>query len=71
MIEIDHRHLHPDTLENLLTEIALREGTDYGEMEIAVDDKKRQLRDGLDLGKAVIVYYPSEGFCDLIQKAEK
>ncbi len=70
MIEIDHRQLALDTLDNLLTEIVLREGTDYGEMEISVEDKKKQLQHLLEIGKAVIVYHASEGFCDVINKAE-
>ena len=68
MIEIDYRQLEPETLDNLLTEIVLREGTDYGEVEISMDDKKKQLRYALDSGKAKIVYHASEGFCDVVKK---
>jgi uncharacterized protein YheU (UPF0270 family) len=31
MLEIDHNILEPETLDNLLGEIVLREGTNYGE----------------------------------------
>ena len=70
MIEIDHRQLEPDTLDNLLTEIVLREGTDYGEQEMSIEDKKRQLQSSLETGKTMIVYHASEGFCDVINKTE-
>ena len=70
MIEIDHRQLKPETLNNLLIEIVLREGTDYGEQEISVEDKKKQLQHLLDVGQAVIIYHASEGFCDVINKIE-
>lgn len=68
MVEIDHRHLEPETLDALLTEIVLREGTDYGAVEISVADKKKQLLDLLRLGKSAIVYHVSEGFCDVLNK---
>ncbi len=66
MIEINHRQLEPETLDNLLTEIVLREGTDYGEQEISIKDKKNQLQHSLETGEVVIVYHASEGFCDVI-----
>lgn len=68
MIEIDHRHLTPETLDALLTEIVLREGTDYGAIEVSVSDKKNQLLNLLSLGKSTIVYHTSEGFCDVVEK---
>ena len=70
MIDIDHHQLAPDTLDNLLTEIVLREGTDYGEQELSLEDKKKQLRHKLDSGKAVLAYDAEEGFCDVIKKTE-
>jgi len=58
MIEIDHRHLESETLDTLLMEIVLREGgTDYGVVEVSVEDKKKQLLDLLSLGQAAIVYH--------------
>jgi uncharacterized protein len=68
MIEIDHRQLPPETLNNVLTEIVLRAGTDYGEQELSLEDKKRQLRSSLDSGHSMIVFYAAEGFCDVVQK---
>jgi len=70
MIEIDHRHLEPETLDALLTEIVLREGTDYGAVEVSVEDKKKQLLDLLSLGQAAIVYHASEGFCEVVRREE-
>jgi len=52
MIEINHRHLMPETLHALLTEIVLREGTDYGEVEVSIDDRKKQLLKLLNLSHA-------------------
>ncbi len=68
MIAIDHRQLETETLDNLITEIVIREGTDYGEVEFSVEDKKEQLLQQLNLGRAVIVYHTNEGFCDIVSK---
>lgn len=45
-----------DTLENLIKEFVLREGTDYGEMEITLQDKIDQVKHQLAQGEAVIVF---------------
>jgi len=68
MIEINFRQLNRDTLDNLLTEIVLREGTDYGAIEQPIEDKKSALLKKLQSGEAVIMYDASENFCDVIQK---
>ncbi len=46
----------PETLENLIKEFILREGTDYGEVEISLDKKVQQVKALLASGEAVIVY---------------
>ncbi len=46
----------PDTLENLIKEFILREGTDYGEVEVSLDKKIQQVKALLASGDAVIVY---------------
>ncbi len=66
MIEIDYRQLNTDTLESLLTEIVLREGTDYGETEYTTEEKKSQLKSALISGKAVIIFDASNNHCDIV-----
>jgi len=70
MIEIDHRHMALDTLDRILTEIVTREGTDYGDAEVSTEDKKATLWRLLDCGDVVMVYYSSEGFCDIISRSD-
>lgn len=50
------QQIAPDTLESLLREFVLREGTDYGEFEISVQDKIDQVKNQLETGEAVIVF---------------
>ena len=70
MVEIDYKELEQETLDNVLTEILLREGTDYGEVETLFEDKKLQLLNLLELGQVVIVYHSSENFCDVISREQ-
>ncbi|GAB55391.1 hypothetical protein GPUN_1267 [Glaciecola punicea ACAM 611] len=48
---VPHQDLDPDTLSSLIESIVLRDGTDYGEVEMSLDEKvamvKRQLNDGV------------------------
>ncbi|MCL9780451.1 YheU family protein [Vibrio sp. S4M6] len=53
---IPWQDIDPETLTNLITEFVLREGTDYGEQEIALADKVDQVKLQLKLNQAVIVY---------------
>ena len=48
--------IDPDTLTNLIKEFVLREGTDYGEEEAALNLKIEQVRAQLKSGTAVLVF---------------
>lgn len=50
------QQLNPDTLESILEEFIMREGTDYGEYEVSLGDKKSQLQEQLRRGDIVLVY---------------
>ena len=69
MVEIDYREIDPATLDNLLFDIVIRAGTDYGQAEQSAYDKQNQLYRQLVLGKAVIVYHEQDGFCDVMSKS--
>lgn len=46
----------PDTLENLIREFVLREGTDYGAVEVSLQSKIDQIKKQLESGDAVVVF---------------
>ncbi|CAM3565406.1 hypothetical protein VA7868_00005 [Vibrio aerogenes CECT 7868] len=48
--------ISPETLENLIKEFVLREGTDYGENEVSLEMKIEQIKQQLKSGEAVVVY---------------
>jgi uncharacterized protein len=53
---IPYQDLDADTLHNLIEYFILREGTDYGEQEISLAEKTRQVMDALKHGHIVILY---------------
>ena len=69
MIKINHRLLSDAAIDNLILEVITRDGTDYGEHEIAIQTKKDQLMRQLKNDLAVIVFSAEENICDII-KAE-
>ena len=56
MIRIAPSDLSLDTLQGLLESYVLREGTDYGTVELSLQQKVERLRRQIDRGRAVIVY---------------
>lgn len=53
---IPWKEINPETLDNLLREFVLREGTDYGEIETSLEQKVASVKQQLVTGEAVIVY---------------
>lgn len=48
--------LEPSTLNNVLDSFILREGTDYGERELSLEEKRERLRAQLKANNVVIVW---------------
>ncbi|MCK6263150.1 YheU family protein [Vibrio sp. ZSDE26] len=53
---IPWQQIENDTLENLIKEYVLREGTDYGEIECSLQDKVDQVKALLKTGEATVVF---------------
>lgn len=53
---IPWQEIEPETLDNLIREFVLREGTDYGDLEMDLTTKIEQVRQQLSRQEAVIVY---------------
>ncbi len=50
------KELSIEILENIVKEFVLREGTEYGDHDIALSDKIVQVKAQLNEGSAVLVY---------------
>ncbi|EGR2797911.1 hypothetical protein BOO29_05020 [Vibrio navarrensis] len=53
---IPWQEISADALSNLIREFVLREGTDYGENEVSLEQKIEQVKTQLKQGEAVIVF---------------
>ncbi|MGF1721614.1 YheU family protein [Vibrio kyushuensis] len=53
---IPWQQIENETLENLIKEFVLREGTDYGEHECSLQDKIEQVKNLLKSGEATVVF---------------
>ncbi len=53
---IPFTELGEDTLNNLIEQFVLQEGTEYGELDISLSEKVIQVKQQLKCGEAVIVY---------------
>ncbi|MFC5078785.1 hypothetical protein VTH8203_03472 [Vibrio thalassae] len=53
---IPWQQIAAETLDNLIKEFVLREGTDYGDTEWSLDDKVAHVKAQLESGDAVIVF---------------
>jgi uncharacterized protein len=57
-VEVPHTALAHDLLRAVIESFVLREGTDYGERELALEDKVQRVVRLLERGEARIVFDP-------------
>ena len=55
-IVIPHRELSPEALRGVMESFVLREGTDYGEREVSLEQKVAQVLRQLERGEAHIIF---------------
>ena len=67
---IPRQDIAPETLENLIREFVLREGTDYGSVEVSLQSKIDQVKSQLEKGEAVIVFSELHETVDIQLKAK-
>jgi len=66
-IQVPVAQLQPDTLQALLEEYASRDGTDYGEVELTLEQKVGNLRRQLQGGELRILYHLETEQWDLVR----
>ena len=65
-VSVPHTALASDVLRGVLESFILREGTDYGERELSLDDKVERVMRLLERGDARIVFDPPTGTVDIV-----
>ncbi len=67
---IPHDQLSPDTLRGLIEEFITRDGTDYGEHEVTLDQKVQQIQRQIARGDIVIVFDPATESVSLLTRRD-
>jgi uncharacterized protein len=65
-IIVPYEKLSEDALKGLITEFILREGTDYGLVEVTLEKKTEQIFSQLKSGKVHVVFDPVEESCSIV-----
>jgi uncharacterized protein YheU (UPF0270 family) len=63
---VPHGELSADTLRGVVESFILREGTDYGEREVSLEQKLAHVYRQLERGEARIVFDPNTETIDII-----
>lgn len=69
-VVIPPEQLSSDALQGVIEEFITREGTDYGVVEIELEEKVRQVRVQLKNGAALIVFDSITEACMIISREE-
>lgn len=67
---IPWQELEKETLDNILESFILREGTDYGDEELSLEQKKSNLLSKIQEGSAVIVWSELHESIDIKDKMD-
>jgi uncharacterized protein YheU (UPF0270 family) len=67
-IEIPPEQLSADVLQSVIEEFITREGTDYGMVELSLEQKVSKVKRQLESGKAVIAFDVGTESCTLLLK---
>jgi uncharacterized protein len=65
-IAIPHRELSADALRGVIESFVLREGTDYGEREVQLEQKVAYVLRQLERGEAQILFDPNTESLDIV-----
>ena len=68
-LEIPFERLSGPVLDRLIEEFVTREGTEYGEVDVSLEDKRRAVKRQLERGEAVIVFDQGSETTSIVPKA--
>ena len=68
-VEIPHRDLSAEALRGVVESFVLREGTDYGEREVSLEQKIAQVIRQLERGEARLIFDPNSETVDIVPAA--
>lgn len=65
-IVIPYRDLSPEALRGVLESFVLREGTEYGEHDVSLDEKVTQVLRQLERGEAQVIFNAALESIDIV-----
>lgn len=65
-VPIPYKELSADALRGVVESFVLREGTDYGEREVSLEQKVAQVMRQLERGEAQILFDPGSESIDIL-----
>jgi uncharacterized protein YheU (UPF0270 family) len=65
-VAVPHDELSPSALRGVIESFVLREGTDYGDRDVPLDEKVDAVQAQLERGEARIVFDPASGTIDIV-----
>ena len=65
-IVIPHRELSAEALRGVLESFVLREGTEYGEHDVTLDEKVAQVLRQLERGEAQVIFHAALESIDIV-----
>jgi uncharacterized protein len=65
-IVIPHRELSAEALRGVLESFVLREGTEYGEREVSLEQKVADVLRQLERGEAQVIFHPALQSIDIV-----
>lgn len=67
-MRISQHQLSSRALNGIIEEFITREGTDYGQREVLLQEKIRQIKAQIDRGEVIIVYDSESRSCNLLPR---
>jgi uncharacterized protein len=65
-MKIPYEQLNQDTLQAVIEEFVSRDGTDYGEEEVSLQEKMEQVMEQLKKGKSFLVFDEKTKSCNIL-----
>jgi uncharacterized protein YheU (UPF0270 family) len=69
-VVVPHGELSADALRGVIESFVLREGTDYGERDVSLDDKVEQVMRQLERGEARILFDPATDSIHMVVRGQ-
>ncbi len=66
-VKVPYDQLSPEALQGLIEDFVTRDGTDYGEVEVPLEQKVSRVLSQLRSGKSVIMYDLKSETCTILK----